>query len=225
MDKTRRGYLLLALLSLIAIGAALSPTIPALTAYKSIAAGKALQITATQGWTKFGTTAYFTSYSRAATGGINDFFNLKVGGAYAMPRLGFCTDTAAVNMTVTSVAKWEIKYSATGAGSQRIWCPDKGQPDDVNGGLLSGWDSVNQVATITTGWAATVTVTWYAPASTPGTVSNSLREGVLIFASFLGIIFVLEALGKGDRMRALISAILTVVIPWLLALLIASMGF
>jgi len=129
--------------------------------FASVAAGKMWQAEPWQGWSTWGTTIYFTGFSKAATGGILDFSNVKLGvGGYVMPRLGWCSDSTGVNMTLTSLEQYSVTYTTTGAGSQRVWCPDRGEPVGAAGSTSMIWDAVNQVATLTTGGAATVILTW-----------------------------------------------------------------
>jgi hypothetical protein len=129
--------------------------------FAQVAAGKKWQAEAWQGWATWSNTLYFTAHSRAATGAILDFSNVKLGaGGYVMPRLGWCSDTSGVNMTLTGIAQYSVSYTVTGAGSTRVWCPDRGEPVSVTGSTAMIWDAVNQVATVTTGAASTVVLTW-----------------------------------------------------------------
>ena len=224
MDK--RGLLLVGLLALTACYGLLAiPPTDALVPWKSIAADKKLCVTpATQGWLNFGTTAYFGSYSRASTGGINDFFQFRVGpSGDVWDRVGFCVDNPAVNMTVTSVEGFAIHYTLVGGlGTQRIWCPDAGEPISVQGGVLS-WDALNTVATITP-TAATVVLRW-----TPTTPElDDLNSKLILYYAIMGLIPILGAAAlvmaayNGALELRLVGVVVSSVIAVMLGLLLVG---
>jgi hypothetical protein len=168
-----------------------TPYVESVTAFKRIDAGKQMRSDPTsQGYTTWSSNLYFTGFSKAATGDILDFSSVKLGSTgYVMPRLGFCTDNVGVNMTVTSITQQYMMYTTTGAGTQRIWCPDRGEPYDITGESGSTWDAVNQVVNISTGGASTVTVTWY------GTGSGNMYEGVRLIMVLLPFLLLCSVIG------------------------------
>lgn len=181
--------------------------------YAQVAAGKMWRGDASQGWATWSSTLYFTGFSKAATGGILDFSNVKLGAAgYVMPRLGWSTDSPGVNMTLTGLTQYSVAYTVTGAGSQRIWCPDRGEPVTVAGSTAMIWDDANQVATINTGGVSTVTLTWTA-ASSAVNFTNFYDAFILlsIVPVIIGAIVIIGvlsgAMSGGDATTAAIVAV------------------
>jgi len=183
MKTQRRGLAALALIAFI-LGVAATNMLPQTVwgfgATKEIATGKLLQINpATQGYLSFSDTLFFTGYSRSGTGGINDFSGVRLGAAgYTQPRLGFTSDEATENMTVTNIDQYTLTYTMTGAAISRVWCPDLHEPLTITGGFAA-WDDVNQVVTVTNLGADTIVMTWSA-AATSINLSNYYNAFALI---------------------------------------------
>lgn len=190
------AYALLVLFAASSLVLLIQPVAYSATAFKSVEPGKKWQGAAGQGWCTWSKYLYHQGFSKNATGGILDFSNVKLGSTgYVMPRLGFCSDTAAVNMTITNIGQQYMTYTVTGAGFQRIWCPDRGEPYDVEGDSGISWDPVNQVLTVATSGAASVKVIWYGPSS--GEMWNTVKMimslfPLLILLSIVGAIRVPE---------------------------------
>jgi len=167
------------------------PFAESVASFKHIGAGKKIRSVDSQGYVAFGDTLYFTvPANRNATGNLLTFSSLKLGsGGYVYTSLGFASDTLGVNMTLTQTKQNSIKYVATGAGTQRIWCPLKGEPYAVVGGSLSGWDGGAGVATIDTSGASTVTVSWYGP------MSRSIYDSIDLLSSLLLLLALTFGLG------------------------------
>lgn len=179
----RLGYLtLLAIVSTAFIG--LYPLIApvlAQSSMKSIDAGKLLRVTtATQGYTTFGGTAYFSTYTRPASG-LNLFTSFRVGGGQTWSSLGFASDTAATTMTVTSTGQYDITYTTNGAGTQRVYPVGLGQPTSVSGASYS-WNGATGVATMVTTGAETVVLHWAATSTSVYSAAQTLSEILPIIA-------------------------------------------
>lgn len=192
--KASRGwaaaYLVFTLFTVSMFSLLAYPVVDAALSFKSVDAGKKMQGAATGGYCTTSQRLYFTGFSKAATGGILDFSNVKIGASgYVMPRLGWCSDTAGVNVTVASITQQYMQYQATGAGTQRIWCPDRGEPYDVSGESSTSWDSANQVLTVTTGGASAVKVTWH------GSGSGNIWDTVNMIMNLLPLLLVLSVVG------------------------------
>ncbi len=215
MDRETRAAIFFAVFTmLIGFGIAAPYSAHAILGFNSVAAGKLLRVDESQGWTTWSDTLYFTSYSRAGTGWINDFANVKLGVAgYVMPRLGWCSDTAGSNMTLIGLAQYSMTYTTTGAGSQRVWCPDRGEPVSAAGSVGMIWDDANQVATLGTAGAGAVTLTWTA-ATTGINITNFYDAFALlsIVPIVLGAIVVVGVLsGAMNASDATAVAIVAVV--------------
>jgi len=182
----RLGYLtLLAIVSTAFIG--LYPLIAPVLAQastKSIDAGKLLRITtATQGYTTFGGTAYFSTYTRPASG-LNLFTNFRIGGGQTWSSLGFASDTVATTMTITSTGQYDLTYTTNGAGTQRVYCPFLKEPTTVTGATYT-WNPSTSVATLTTAGAAAVALHWTSTVTTSGgvyTMAQTLSQLLPIIA-------------------------------------------
>lgn len=183
------GVVLLLAISIVAVS--VLPFAESAAAFKQIGAGKKVRSVDTQGYVTWSGTLYFTTtMNRNATGNILTFTSLKLGSSgYLYNSLGFASDTIGVNMTLTQTKQNSIKYTATGAGTQRIWCPLKGEPYDVVGGSLSSWDNAAGVATIDTSGADTVTVSWYGP------MSGSIYDSIDFMSSLLLLLALTFGLG------------------------------
>ena len=168
------------------------PLVGSSPSFKWMAAGKLLQADPSQGFSGFGSTFYFTAYSRVGTGNINDFSVVKLGShGDVIPRFGFCSDTLGSTMTLTGLTDHSVTYTTSALGTQRLWTPDMGEPDTITGGVMS-WDAINSVVNILTLGASTVVVGW----TTPGVVaSTGLMSGVYIIASFFPVIAVMLVVG------------------------------
>jgi hypothetical protein len=197
------------------------PLVTSSPSWKWMNAGKLLQADPSQGFSGFGSTFYFTAYSRVGTGDINDFAVVKLGShGDVIPRFGFCSDTLACTMTLTGLTDHSVTYTASAAGGQRLWTPDMGEPDTITGGTMS-WDAVNSVVDVNTGGASTVVVGW----TTPGVVaSTGLLSGVNIIANlfpFIVIMLLFGATKSPDQAGVLIKlAIIAGIIAFLAAFII-----
>jgi len=198
-----------------------STPVKSVPTYKAIVAGKLLRIDeSVQGFFTFSNTLYFTGYSRALTGGINDFANVKLGSSgYVMPRLGFCSDTLGSTMTLTSLAINTVVYTTNATGTQRIWCPDRGEPTFINGDSSNSWDGVNSVVNINTLGASTVTVSW--SAIDPASPAYDGGAGMIIqFMQVVIVLMVVGAIKNPDHRGILIEmAIVSGVITLLMNLM------
>lgn len=180
----------IALLMICAFASAVAiPIAQSALSFKAVEAGKLLRIDAAQGWSTTSKNLYFTAYSRVATGNINDFLNVKLGSTgYVMPRLGWCSDTSTSNLTVTEITVNSVTYQVSGAGTQRIWCPDRGDPTEITGEDTESWDAANQVLTTTTTGADTITLRWYS------TSSLGFFESAWIIINFMPFFIILMAI-------------------------------
>ncbi len=152
--------------------------------------GKLMRNDTSQGWVTTSRYLYHQGFTKAGTNGLLEFTDVKLGsGGYVTPHLGWCSDTAAVNMTITAVTQEYMIYTATGAGTQRVWCPDGGEPYDVEGDSSESWSAANQVATITTDGAATVKVIWY------GSSSGSMWDSVTMMINLLPLLLLFSVIG------------------------------
>lgn len=178
------------------------PHAESVPSFVSIGAGKLLRSNpATQGWVTWSSTLYFTGFSKFATGDILDFSNVKLGpGGYVMPRLGFCSDTGGSTMTVTGITVNTVSYTNGAAGTQRVWCPDRGEPREINGESSSSWDAGNQVVTVNTSGAGAVTLSWYS------STSYGFTDAARIITTVFPLLIVLMVFGaiKNPEYRALL---------------------
>lgn len=160
----------------------------AVTGYKNVAAGKLFAADATQGWVGFTSTLYFTAASRA-TDDMWKFTSPSLSSAGSWwTTLGFASDTAAVNVTVTNIAEHDVVYAATGAGTQRLALAGLGEPTDVYGAASTSWDG--HILTVTTAGAATVTVHWAVNSLKVGEAGGILIALFPFIALMLGLSFI-----------------------------------
>lgn len=225
-NRLDRGHLaaygVLALMVISFASAFAIPVIQSATSFKVVEAGKLLRVNVAQGYSTTSKNLYFTAYSRFATGDINDFLNVKLGSTgYVMPRLGWCSDTLASNLTLTSITVNTVTYQVDAAGTQRIWCPDRGEPSEITGESSSSWDAANQVLTTSTGGAGTVTLRWYSPSSWGFFEAAQLLMG---FLPFIILAMVIGAVKYPDYRGTLITLIVIGGILVLMANLIYAWG-
>lgn len=219
----RLGYLtLLAIVSTAFVG--LYPLIApvlAQTSIKSIGAGKLLRVTtATQGYTGFGGTAYFSTYTRTASG-LNLFTEFGIGGI-GMYTLGFASDTAATTMTITSATQYDLVYTTSGAGTQRVYCPFLKEPTTVTGATYT-WNPSTQIGTFTTTGAETVTLHW----STTLTASGGVQTAAQVASQLLpiiAIVIIFAAYKSPEDRWALMQWFIVVALMAFMANLLASWG-
>lgn len=216
------AYGVFALLIISFVSAVAVPAAESLTSFKSVEAGKKMQILGTQGWSTTSKNLYFTSYSRVATGDINDYANVKLGSmGYVMPRLGWCSDTATSNLTMVDMTVNTVTFTVNGAGTQRVWCPDRGEPADISGDDTHSWDSVNQVITTTTTGADTVTLRWYSTSSAG--IFTAAQLLITLFPLII-VYMIFEAIRHPDYRRLLITLAVIAGVLVLLANLIYAWG-
>jgi hypothetical protein len=219
----RLGYLtLLAIVSTAFIG--LYPLIAPVLAQastKSIDAGKLLRITtATQGYTTFGGTAYFSTYTRP-TSGLNLFTEFGIGGVGSYT-LGFASDTVATTMTITSTGQYDLTYTTNGAGTQRVYCPFLKEPTTVTGATYT-WNPSTSVATLTTAGAAAVALHWTSTVTT----SSGVYTMAQTLSQLLPIIALLALFGAfkyPDERGMLFVTFLIIALAALIAGMLAGWG-
>ena len=185
MQPRRRGAIILVLF--LAATFLSIPRAGATTALDSIAAGKKMRDSTAQGWLSFGSTLYHNGVDHT-TSTMFKFTDPALGSSVsAWSTLGFASDTAAVNMTVTLIDTYKVTYTATGAGTQRIYAVDV-EPPSVKSGGTGSWDDSTSTLTVTTTGASTVVVEW-------GVASKVTYDAAQTLASMLTLISILVALG------------------------------
>lgn len=198
------------------------PLVESAPTFKVIASGILLRASSTQGYCTTSKNLYFQSMTIVLTGGIIDCSNVKLGSTgYVMPRLGWCSDTATSNLTLTDLTANTLVYSVVGAGTQRIWCPDRGEPTEITGEFSSSWDSVNQVLTTTTSGSGVITLRWYSSTSFGFFEAAQILMG---FLPFIILAMVIGAVKYPDYRGTLIKLIVIGGILVLMANLIYAWG-
>ncbi len=193
--------------------------------YKSIAAGKLVRVSDAQGYTGWSKTLYFAGYSRSGTGGINDFNTVKLGSTgYVMPRLGFTSDTPTCLMTVTGIAINSVTYTASAAGAQRLWVPDRGEPDEVTGEDSWSWDAINSVVDINTSGPSTIVVTWFGSSGDVRPMISGAQTIINLFPIII-VMMLVGAVKSPDNAGLLIRLAVVAGIIVFMASFITALGF
>jgi hypothetical protein len=114
--------------------------------------------TATQGFYSFGSTFYCLTFTRDTTAKLDRFTSGRFG-ADTWGNIGFASDTPSTNMTVTLIQNYDLEYTTTGAGVQRVYATGIAPPTVTSGGT-GVWDGSTSTMTVTTAGASTVHLRW-----------------------------------------------------------------
>lgn len=171
-----------------------------------------------QGYVTWSDTIYFDAFTGVGTGDIIDFSNVHLGaGGAVWPRMGICVDDTATNITLTGLTRYTLTYMWVGAGgSVRVWCPDLGEPVQIDNGIMTNWDATYRVATITP-TNEQVTLRWTGTEAAAETGYDTLIFGFNLISLAFGVGLFIFLIRSGEpNFEAVILYIIVVVIIYVL---------
>lgn len=162
MNK-RGGYLLVAFMLAMSMGALFIPVAHSALSTKTIAAGKLFQPPSVDGWLTF--SAQSTNTYSYWLNTVRVFQNLHMGTGDTFPELGLGSNSG--NVTATAIDDKSVTVTLTvpvlGTTTGYLYAPDYYAPNSVTGALTSQWYDGNKTLVFTRSTTGSVTVSWTSP--------------------------------------------------------------
>jgi hypothetical protein len=194
-------------------------------AYKTIVAGKHIE-SASNLWLTSSSTLYFTTISKDAN--FIEFYGISTGGN-GISQVGIDPKTS--NVTITSIAPLEIKYTQDGIGIVRIYTPSLGIPNIYTTPIIasSSYDEATHITTVTsTVGGALVIILWsnIPPSTIP--LSYYMNQTAQLLASLFAIIGItgfLKVLENPSEWQSVVGYVIGISIIVTVGAFLLSMGF